>query len=154
MAFVITVSKWLYTVDSRDYVFWCGGTRFLYLQHRPPQGSLLLRLRCVKTCWSSVTKSSLGSISWATVLISSHPVMFKTQMWLVNTPSKHETLTQCWSNSVPSSAMLAQHKTSTGSTPRVCWAAGLAVQADTNPMSVKCWASVAGAGQYPFSCSQ
>ena len=26
-------------------------------------------------------------------------------------------------------------------------------QADTDPMSVKCWASVADAGQYPFSPS-
>ena len=103
---------------------------------------------------STVTKSSLGSIRWATVLISSHPVMCNTQMWPVNTPSKHETLTQCWSNSVSPSATLAQHKTSTGSTPRVCRAAGLAAQADTDPMSVKCWASVAGAGQYPFNRSQ
>ena len=28
------------------------------------------------------------------------------------------------------------------------------VQADTDPMFFKCWASVAGAGQYPFSPSQ
>ena len=28
------------------------------------------------------------------------------------------------------------------------------VQADTDTMSVKCWTSVAGAGQYPFSPSQ
>ena len=73
--------------------------------------------------------------------------MCKTQMWPVNTPTNHETLTQCWSNSGPPSAMLAQHKTSTGSRPCVCWAAGLAVQADTDTMSVKCWASVAGAGR-------
>ena len=32
-----------------------------------------------------------------------------------------------------------------------CWRL---LQADTNPMSGKCWASVAGAGQYPFSPSQ
>ena len=32
-----------------------------------------------------------------------------------------------------------------------CWRR---VQADTHPMSVKCWASVAGAGRYPFSPSQ
>ena len=88
--------------------------------------------------WSTVTKSSLGSISWATVLISAHQVMCKTQMWSVNTPSKHKTFTQCWSSSGPSSVMLAQHKSSTGSTPRVCWAAGHAVQADTDPMPVKC----------------
>ena len=63
--------------------------------------------------------------------------------------------------------MLAQHQTITGSTPRVCWAAfNIAaslvlqsycwrrLQADTDPLSVKCWASVAGAGQYPFSPSQ
>ena len=28
-----------------------------------------------------------------------------------------------------------------------CWPG---LQADTDPMSVKCWAGVAGAGQYPF----
>ena len=43
---------------------------------------------------------------------------------------------QCWTKSGPLSATLAQHKTTTGSTPRVCWAADLAVQADTDPMSV------------------
>ena len=86
--------------------------------------------------WSTVTKLSLGSISWATVLLSSHPGMCKTQLWLVNTPSKHETLTQCWSNYCPLSVTLAQHKTSSKSTPRVCWAAGQAVQADTDLMSV------------------
>ena len=86
-------------------------------------------------------------------------------MWLVNIPSKHETLTRCWSNAGPPSATLAQHQTSTGSTLRVCWAvfnsswSGSAycwrrLQADTKPMSVNCWASVAGAGQYPFSPSQ
>ena len=32
-----------------------------------------------------------------------------------------------------------------------CWRR---LQADTDPMSVKCWASVAGASQYPFSPSQ
>ena len=30
----------------------------------------------------------------------------------------------------------------------------LRLQADADPMSVKCWASVAGAGQYPFCPSQ
>ena len=30
----------------------------------------------------------------------------------------------------------------------------LPLQADTNPMAFKLWASVAGAGQYPFSPSQ
>ena len=34
---------------------------------------------------------------------------------------KHETLTQCWSNAGPLSATLAQHQTSTGSTPRASW---------------------------------
>ena len=32
-----------------------------------------------------------------------------------------------------------------------CWRR---LQAETDPMYVKCWASVAGAGQYPFSTSQ
>ena len=44
-------------------------------------------------------------------------------MWFVNTPSKHETLIQCWTNAGLPSARLAQHETSTGSTPRVCWSA-------------------------------
>ena len=85
--------------------------------------------------------------------------------WLVNTPSKHKTLTQCWSNAGPPSEMLVQHQTSTGSTSRVCWGAFNSswsgstycwrrLQTDTNPMFVKCLASVAGAGQYPFSSSQ
>ena len=121
----------------------------------------------------------------------------------LSTLPENTTLTQCWSNVGPPSATLAQHKTSTGSTPRVCWDAfspvntkhfynictmldqrrrrwddvvqmlykcfefagnsswsGIVVycwwrlQADPYPMSVKCWASVAGAGQYPFSPSQ
>ena len=72
-------------------------------------------------------------------------------MWLVNTPSKHETLTQCWPTVCD--VGLASNQ------PRVCWAvfnsswSGSAhcwrqLQADTNPMSVKCWARVAGADQY------
>ena len=44
-------------------------------------------------------------------------------MWLVNTPSNQDTLTQCLSDAGPQSATLAEHQTSTGSTPRVCWAA-------------------------------
>ena len=38
--------------------------------------------------------------------------------------------TQCWSNAGPQSATLAQHQTSTGSTPRVCWAAFNPVNTD------------------------
>ena len=49
------------------------------------------------------------------------PANVRNTMWLVNTPSKHDTLTQCWSNNGSPSATLAQHQTSTGSTPRVCW---------------------------------
>ena len=97
-------------------------------------------------------------------------------------------LTQWWSNAGSPSATLAQQQPSTGSTPRVCWAAfnpvntkhlynvvqilykcfvvvgnrswsGIAycwrrLQANTDSMFVKCWASVAGAGQYPSSLSQ
>ena len=91
---------------------------------------------------------ALGSISWATVLISSHLAMCKTCP--VNTPSKHETLTQCWSNTGSLSATLAQHQTSTVSTPCVCRSGSAycwwRVLADTDPMSVNCWASFAGAG--------
>ena len=45
------------------------------------------------------------------------------------------TLTQCWSDAGPKSATLAQHQTSTGSTPRVCWAA-------FNPVNTKHYCSV------------
>ena len=41
---------------------------------------------------------------------------------LVYTPSKHDP-NRCWCNAGPLSATQAQHQTSTGSTPRVCWAA-------------------------------
>ena len=52
-------------------------------------------------------------------------------MWLVNTPSKHETLTQCWYSVGPPSGMLAQHQTSTGSSPHICWAAAPTVHTPT-----------------------
>ena len=39
---------------------------------------------------------------------------------VVNSPSKH---VDQWSNAGPPSVTLAQHQTSTGSTPRVGWAA-------------------------------
>ena len=51
-----------------------------------------------------------------------YSVLVRNTMWLVTLPA-NTTLTQCWSNAGPLSAMLAQHQTSTGSTPRVCWAA-------------------------------
>ena len=59
---------------------------------------------------STVIKSFLGLITIT--------------MWPVNTPRKHETLTQCWPNSGSPSAMLAQNQSRTGSTPRVCRSAG------------------------------
>ena len=36
----------------------------------------------------------------------------------------------------------------------IAWYCWRRLLADTDPMSVKCWVSVAGAGQYPFSPSQ
>ena len=77
-------------------------------------------------------------------------------MWLVNTPSKHETFTQCPSNAGPPSATLAPASNEQWfNASCLLIAAGLVVltaglQADTDP----CWVSVAGAGQYPFSPSQ
>ena len=67
---------------------------------------------------------SVETMSQAEFIISFwNHVYVRNIMWLVNTPSKHETLTQYWSNAGPPSGALAQHQTSTGSTPRVCWAA-------------------------------
>ena len=114
---------------------------------------------------------------------------------LVRNTCQHSQQTRRWPDAGPKSPTLAQHQSSTGSTPCVCWAAfnpvntkhlykvvptlyeyytnvlcllrtaaaGLVLlaaycwprlQADTHPMSVKCWASVAGVGQYPFCPSQ
>ena len=39
----------------------------------------------------------------------------------LSTLPANTTLTQCWSNAGPPSATVAQHQTSTGSTPRVPW---------------------------------
>ena len=75
-------------------------------------------------------------------------------MWHVNTPSQHETLTQCWSNAVPPSATLAQPQTSTDSMPRVCWAADLAVH---TPANTRHWDSVGlllGQCRWPWTNSK
>ena len=129
---------------------------------------------------STVTKSSLGSINLATVLLFSHQNVTVQQLSFTTLTglrfcikrnllfrfgtikSSLSTLTantRRRPNARPPSATLAQHQTSTGSTPRVCWAVFNSwsvssycwwrVKAKNNPMSVKCWASVASAGQYP-----
>ena len=115
MAFVINVP--VAPVDSRDYVL-----RVIYYSVLEPH-------RCAKHNLMKWNKSGFRSL-------------MRNIMWLVNTPSKHETLTRCWSTVCDAGQASSQH-------------AGLVVlTADTDPMSVKCWASVAGAGQYPFSPSQ
>ena len=110
------------SVDCRDYVFWYGGTVFI----------------------STVTKSSFGSISWATVLISSHRRCAKQNVACQHSQQTRD-VDQCWSNSGPPSAALAQHPTSTGSTPRVCWDAGLAVHTaggEYKPTQTQCLSNV------------
>ena len=83
-------------------------------------------------------------------------------MWLVNTPSKQETLTQCWSNAAgpslqrwssikPGLVQCLMFADSSWSDNAYCW---WRLQADTDPMSGKCWSSVAGAEEYPFNPSQ
>ena len=67
--------------------------------------------------------------------------------------SKHDRSTQCRSNAGPLSPALAINHSTLDSA--FCWRWCVhRVQADNDPMSVKCWASVAVAGQYPFSPSQ
>ena len=51
------------------------------------------------------------------------PNLFRFGAKHLSTFPANKKLTQCWSNAGPLSATLAQHQTSTGSTPRVCWAA-------------------------------
>ena len=74
-------------------------------------------------------------------------------MWFANTPSKHETLIQCWLTVCDTGPASNQRLVFAGlcsiarwSCNAYCWRR---VQADTDPMSVKCWAS--DADQYPFS---
>ena len=164
MAFVINVIKWL---------LWTVETMYFYVVE--------------PFIISTVTKSSLGSISWATVLISLHWNVTLQQLYVIQDSvlsemyysflepqryAKHNcglsTLranTRRWF----AGPMLAHRlwlwpsikpalvqdlvfpgprsiARSSGST--YCWRG---VQADTDPMAVKCWASVASACQYPFS---
>ena len=73
-------------------------------------------------------------------------------------PSKHKTFVYHLYNVGPTSNRLVQMLyrcfvfagNSIWSCIAYCWRR---LQADTDPMSIKCWASVAGAGQYPFSPS-
>ena len=109
---------------------------------------------------STVTKSSLGSISWATVLISSHLAMWETQCGLSTLPAN----TRHWPNAGPILAPVCDSGPATNQHwfnalcllgceygSAFCWRP---VQADTNPMYVKCWVSLARAGQYSFIPSQ
>ena len=80
---------------------------------------------------------------------------------LVNTPSKHDVdpmLVLFWLTIRDTGPATNQHwfnalylLGSSWSGIAYCWQR---LQADTSPMSVKCWASVASAGQYPFSLCQ
>ena len=68
-------------------------------------------------------------------------------------PSKHDTSTQFRLTAGPPSPALAINHSTLDSA--FCWRWCVhRIQADTDPMLVKCWASVADAGQYPFSPSQ
>ena len=84
------------------------------------------------------------------------PMCMRSTMSLGNTPSKHAVEPML-------AHRLRRGQTSTGSTHHVFWAefniyssayCWRRVQADTDPMSVKCRTSVVGVGQYPFSPSQ
>ena len=76
-------------------------------------------------------------------------------------PSKHKTFVQCWTN--VKEVVPTLYKCYTNVLCLLGIAVGLVflaaycwpqLQADTDPMAVKCRASVAGAGQYPFCPSQ
>ena len=131
----------------------------------------------------------LNWLLWTVRLCIKRNLLFRFRVKHLSTLPANTTLTQCWSNAGPQSAMLAQNQTSTGSTPRACWAAFnysvktkhlysicttlykcytnvlcflgitaslvlLTAGGDYKPTLTECWASVAGAGQYPFSPSQ
>ena len=58
-------------VDSRDYVFWCDGTRFYIYSNE-----IVFRLNQLGNSFNIFTPGDV-----------------RNTMWPVNTPSKHETLT-------------------------------------------------------------
>ena len=68
-------------------------------------------------------------------------------------PSKHETSTRRrFNNGPPSPALAINHLTLDSA---FCWRWCVhRVQADTDQMSVKCWASVASAAQCPINPSE
>ena len=104
---------------------------------------------------STVTKSSLGSISWATVLrCVKYNVACQNYQ---QTRDVDPMLVQFWPTIYDAGPASNQHWFNAlcllgfGSGSGYCWRQ---LQADTDPMSVKCWVSIAVVGQYPFSPSQ
>ena len=114
-------------VDSRNYVFWSGGTRFFISKgYSParlgtPEASLCQDL--LPGRWSTVTKLFLGSISGATDLISSHPAMCKTQCRTSSAGSEYKpSPIQCLLNIGPAPVLASIHSTlGLLSRPISCW---------------------------------
>ena len=79
----------------------------------------------------------------------------------LSTLPANTTLTQCWLTVCDAGPASNQHWFSAScllgaafSWSSIAKYCSRRLQADTEPMSVKCWDSVAGAGQYPLSPSQ
>ena len=104
-------------------------------------GGPTLKQHCVNTLVCSIAK-------WTRIMQGLLP----TTLCPANTTGLGRS-TQCrFSAGRPSSALAINHSTLDSA---FCWLWCVhRVQADTDPMFVKCWASVGGAGQYPFSPSQ
>ena len=136
MAFVINVNKWLLWTVETKYFEVVETVFFISRASSParlgiPEASLCQDL--LPGRWSTVSKSSIGSISGATVLIYSHPAMCKTKcrsgsagseykasptsihstLRLLSRPIscwlyyRHDALNQSWVNVGPPSVTLA-----------------------------------------------
>ena len=73
--------------------------------------------------------------------------------WCLCPLQVYTTLTQCRINAGPPLPALTSIHSTLGSAS--CWQQGVhRVHAETGPMSVKCWASVASTGKHPFNTEQ
>ena len=119
MAFVINVIKWLlWTVET------------MYFDVVEP------------AFLSTVNKSSVGSISWATVLISSLSQKCHLTTTVIHCPNwpkilyKTEFIILFWNHGDVQNTMWLVNTAGLAAHIGYCW---LRVKADTDPMSVKCW---------------
>ena len=152
MAFIINVIKWLlWRVETmcikRNLLFRFGAKHLSTL----PAKTLLTQ------CWSNAGPQS-ATLAQPQTSTGSTPCVCWTAFNPVNTKHLYSICTMLdqrrrrWADVIQllyKCSVFAGNSIWSGIA--YCWRR---LEADTDPMSVECWASVAGAGQYPFSSSE